>query len=433
LARTPGPPVPASADPPKMTPLLVPAALLVAATTSFRPAAAALLLRQTREDPEEEDPVKKIHEKWDKMDDFVEIMFTMACKWKHGADVNGLAAHKLKSGKLKDGEVTAFKAKTQARNVQHLKAACGNIVANGKKKCRQGCAGRWGAAMGKRSSCDAKCVKVYDHFESECLIKADNLEKVYAMKLDRSAARKQCHEGHCPNIPTTWMMTKKEDMTGEVEKQCKSQCDEKSIKAQCERAWVVQIDFVTPSIASTCFAKSKAKACYEEKKAPAKEAETKCATDGKDKCATQHETCNKEGKTDATFKDAKEFCDSRKKMCQEQVTKRCLAEHKKALEDAEAECEEADKEELSACKEKTLKEEQEKQMGECEKSQGPKCNEKCEGDCDVTAMSKCLKNLESENDEAEMFCKDFWQLLHGSSELDPVTGDPIVLLTKRHQ
>jgi len=242
-----------------MTSVLLSAALLLAATTNFQPALATLLLRhgQAREDPGEEDPVKKIHEKWDKMDDFVEIMFTIACKWKHGNDVNGLAASKLKSGKLKSGGVTAFKAKTQARNVQHLKAACGTIVASGKKKCRQGCADRWGVAMGKRNECDGKCVKVYDHFESECLIKADNLEKVYAMKLDRSAARKQCHEGNCPNIPTTWMMTKNEDMTAEVEKQCKSQCDEKGIKAQCERAWVAQVDFVLPSIASTCFAKSR--------------------------------------------------------------------------------------------------------------------------------------------------------------------------------
>jgi len=121
-------------------------------------------------------------------------------------------------------------------------------------------------------------------------------------------------------------------------------------------------------------------------------------------------------------------------MCEEQVTKHCLADFKTALDDAKAGCEKADKEELSACKEKTLKDEQEKQMKTCEKEQGPKCTEKCEGDCNVSAMGKCLKNLESEHDEAEMFCKDFWHLLHGSSELDPVTGDPIVLLTsKQHQ
>ena len=38
-----------------------------------------------------DDPViatpASIHEKYDKMDEFLKVMFTMACKWKHGKDV----------------------------------------------------------------------------------------------------------------------------------------------------------------------------------------------------------------------------------------------------------------------------------------------------------------------------------------------------------
>merc|ERR1712008_278546 len=347
-------------------------------------------------------------------------MGTMACKWKNGKDVNGLAASKLK-------------AATQAKNVQQLKAACGNIVGSGKKKCRQGCAARWGVAMTKRATCDDKCVESYDYFESECLTKAGNLAQVYKMKLDRTAARKQCHEGNCPNIPTTWMMTKQEDMTGEVEKQCKSQCDEKGIKAQCEKKWLAEVDLVLPSVESTCFADSKAKECFGKKKTSAKDDQKKCATGGEKTCKEQAEKCNKKGNTDKTFKDAKGFCDERKTMCEEQVTKKCNKEFKTALDDGQAECEKADEKNLADCKEKTLKEQEDKAMDKCKKTQGPKCDKKCKEACDTKAMGKCLKNLESKTDEAEIFCKDFWKLLHDSAEMDPMTGDPIVLLSSKHQ
>jgi len=278
----------------------------------------------------------------------------MACKWKNGKDVNGLASAKLKEGDLKGDEVTKFKANTQAKNVQQLKAACGNIVGSGKKKCRQSCADRWGVAMTKRAACDDKCVESYDHFESECLTKAGNLEQVYKMKLERAAARKQCHEGNCPNIPTTWMMSKQEEMTGEVEKQCKKQCDERGIKAQCEKKWLAKVDFVLPSVESTCFADSKAKECFADKKGSAKDDQKKCATDGEKECKTQADKCNKDGKTDKTFKDAKGFCDNRKTMCDEQVTKKCNKKFKTYLEDIQAKCEKDDEKDLADCKEKNL-------------------------------------------------------------------------------
>ena len=42
--------------------------------------------------------VEGFEEKWDKMDEFLKVMFTMTCKWKNGKDVSGAAAEKLKKG-----------------------------------------------------------------------------------------------------------------------------------------------------------------------------------------------------------------------------------------------------------------------------------------------------------------------------------------------
>lgn len=398
-------------------------------------AAAALLLlfpdnaAALRQGRAIEDPIRQIQEKWNKMDDFVEIMFTIACKWKHGKDVNGLAAEKLKNGDISGKEVTEFKKQTQAANVQHLRAACGNIVAGGEGKCRQSCADRWGVAKSKRAECDAKCVTAYQNFESGCLQKAEHLETVYSMKLNRAAAVKQCHVGHCKDIPTVWMMEKAEEMTAEVGKQCEAQCGEDSIKARCERKWALEVDFLIPSVKSACFADSKAKACFEEKKGPASTDQKTCASDGDKTCGTQYETCNTKGNTDKTFSDAKAFCKSRKKMCQEQVTKDCQDKFKTALDKAQTECEKADEEALATCEKTKLEEKETEATTACTKEVGPKCKDDCKANCDVAGMNKCLGNLESTNDEAEMFCKDFWHLLHDSAELDPMTGDPIVLLS----
>lgn len=61
-------------------------------------------------------------------------MFVMACRWKHGKDVNGLAAEKLRDGDIKPDQVLDFKKKIQAKNLIGLKESCGKIVAKGKRK-----------------------------------------------------------------------------------------------------------------------------------------------------------------------------------------------------------------------------------------------------------------------------------------------------------
>merc|ERR1719263_1495624 len=81
------------------------------------------------------------------------------------------------------------------------------------------------------------------------------------------------------------------------------------------------------------------------------------------------------------------------------------------------------------CKDTKLSKMKEDHEADCIKEEGPKCKGKCEGKCNVEKMNKCLFLTKSEDDPGKMFCKDFWHLLHSSSEVDPVTGNPIVLLS----
>jgi len=376
----------------------------------------------------ESDPIRDIEEKWDKMDDFVGIMFTLACKWKHGKDLNALASHKLRSGDLVQGEVTDFKAKIQGQNAQHLKEACGRLVASSKGKCRQSCSSRWGVALARRADCDKKCITLWENFENQCNKQVDHLKMVYEMKLNAAAARKQCHEGHCAKFPTTWMLDTEEDMKNEADAQCEKQCTEEQIRLGCERRWLLEVDFLRPSIRSTCFMDGQAKACFDGKKASMSGEHEQCTTTGKSTCESQYAQCQQEGKTDSTFKDAQEFCDSRKKMCESQVTKHCQNEHKTSLESAKEECEKADEQALQACVTEKLSEKETEETTKCIGDMTPKCSEVCHQKCNVAAMSQCLNNLKSEHDEAEDFCEDFWRLLHESSELDPATHDPVTQL-----
>lgn len=127
-------------------------------------------------------------------------------------------------------------------------------------------------------------------------------------------------------------------------------------------------------------------------------------------------------------KDGKAFCDDRKNLCEEQVDENCLADHKKGLESAQKKCEDADSDRQNKCESEELGKLKEESMTKCRKDKTPKCEDDCKGKCNVEGLTGCLANLKSNHDATEDFCKDFWRLLHESSEVDPVTGTPIVLL-----
>jgi len=380
---------------------------------------------------ESNETATEIKAKWDKMDEFLKIMFQIACKWKHGADVRGEVREKLTDGEIGRNEVADTKAQLQARNVQDMKQACGRITATFKEKCRTGCGDRWNEAMEKRSECDGKCVKVYDKFESTCDDKSANLGEVYEMSLKDAAARKQCHEGYCSAFPTVWMKTDKAEMEAERDKGCEGKCTEKSIKLACQRQWQLQADFVGDKVASACFEKGTTKACFDGKKETASQKQETCSSGGKTGCTTQYDECVTAGKTDESHPDAGAFCTERKKMCQSQVVEGCLAEHKSALDAAQKSCETADAATQTVCKEEAMAAKQEAASDKCIAEKTPACTANCNKKCDVGALDGCLANLKSEYDPTTEFCGEVWHLLQKSSEIDPVTGDPIVFLVSK--
>jgi len=374
---------------------------------------------------------EEIHEKYDKMDEFLKVMFTMACKWKHGKDVNGLAAEKLKDEELKPDDVADFKAKTQKANVQQMSQACGHITGQGKQKCRQSCADRWGIVKDKRAHCDGLCVTAYANFEASCKSKEENLVKVYEMKLAQAAARKACYEGKCKGFPTVWMKEDKEKMETERTKVCEGQCTEDGIKNLCKKKWMAEADFFIMPIQEKCFNEGKAKSCYEEKSGELGTEQETCSTDGQTKCGEEETKCKEKGKADANFKAAEEFCVERKKMCEEQVVDKCLKEHEKALDGAKNKCEEEDAGALKKCEDEGTDKKKKEEVDKCKADLKTTCPDKCAEKCPVDELETCLKNLESDHDATQDFCEDFWRLLHESSETDPMSGNPIVLLAEQ--
>jgi hypothetical protein len=394
---------------------------------------AALLLRTTRvgtsDEPDEPATPEEIHEKWDKMDDFLEIMFVMACKWKHGKDVNGLAAEKLKNGDIEADELSSFKGKTQDENVESVLQACGMIVSKGEKKCRSSCARRLGtmdsAVMKERAKCDKLCVSRYDEFEKSCHSKADNLKTLYGAKQKMAAAKKACYEDHCHKYPTVWMKAV-DDQKDEVDTQCEKACTEERVKVACERKFALEIDFTMAKIESACEAEGEVKACFNDKKGGVKDDTDACASDGETSCNEGFNECKSKGE-----EDSEDFCKQRKKMCLEQVDKKCVKQNKDALEDARKECEKDDSERQKACVSSKAKEKEEESVNKCVDEKKPTCDDDCHASCDTGKMNKCLENLGSTAELTTEFCSDFWHLLHASSEVDPETGNPIALLHAR--
>lgn len=375
------------------------------------------------------DTLAEIKAKWDNMDELLEMMFVIACKWKHGKDIDGAAAEKLLKGDLRPHDVEDFKKQVQAGNLKMLVQACGTIVASGEGKCRQSCARRWGEALQQRATCDQQCVTAYRNFETQCKQKADHLQSVYSIKLTTSAAQKRCRQGHCPAFPTVWMKDSAGMMQQEVDAQCQTWCTENGIKRGCERMWQLEVDVFRTSAVSACHAQGQVTSCFNGKKATESSKQTTCASSGTSTCETQYSTCTASGNVGSTFEQAKEFCVERRKMCDQQVAKQCLSDFNAGLEAARASCEQADAEALRTCTDKAVQDRKDTQLTECIGLRTPKCSEECHQKCDITKLNTCLANLKSESDPAEDFCKDFWHLLHESSEVDPVTGNPIVLLS----
>merc|ERR1719359_2773515 len=136
------------------------------------------------------------------------------------------------------------------------------------------------------------------------------------MQQDNSRAKKQCLDGFCGKFPTVWLKNKPDDMKKERDKQCKENfCSKKAIEVSCRKKWLLKVDFEEADITKKCFDEGKVKECFDEKKTKAGEEQIKCDEDGTETCGTDADKCEEKSKADNTFKEAKEACAERKKMC----------------------------------------------------------------------------------------------------------------------
>lgn len=364
-------------------------------------------------------------EKWGKMDDFLSAIFSIACSWKHGEDIDSEVHSMIDDGHIKadKDEIEKAKKDIQKENMLGLARACGSTVAVGKGKCRQGCSRRWGKAMHNRTACDGKCVKSYDNFEKDCKSKVGNLENVYELEMKATEARRHCFEGHCAEFPTIW--TKSESQReGALSSVCSNRCTDEQIAARCENRWILQVDFKRSAVRAKCSGENEIRTCFDKKKAEHSTAYDTCVSDGNGACDTQHQDCKEK-----SGEQGDGFCKSRKSECTEQVSKNCLGEHKNSLETAQEKCEHDAALSLDACESDALTKKRDEEIAKCKAELAPKCDSDCHKACGLSKMGQCLKRLESNHDPSQEFCEDLWRLFRDSSDVDPITGDPIVLLS----
>lgn len=379
-----------------------------------------------KETPEIKTP-EEIHEKWTGPDgkgglnDVLEILFVVACRSKHQKDTHGLAAHIMKEEGLSTEEFTKKKAEIQADNIVQLKQGCGMVVAEGEKKCRTKCAEGWNAVIEKRNQCDDLCVESYATFEKRCHTKAEDLQAIYKMEMQILQSQQRCLKQHCEAFPTTYTMDDEAKQKEEVEKRCKDRCTDDQIKTRCENKFSLSADMVDAKAASECASEEKQGKCVEDKVKEVGGDKDKCQSDGEGKCDEQNTEC--EGKGDQ----GKEFCKSRRTMCQEKVTAKCGDEHKKALDKAKDECEKAGDEEYVKCKEEKMKKAEEEAVKKCEGDKKKSCPDDCKKKCEVEKMNACVKKFtpDPDNDPTQFFCEKTWKFLVEGSKIDEMTGNMV--------
>merc|ERR1740117_384164 len=120
------------------------------------------------------------------------------------------------------------------------------------------------------------------------------------------------------------------------------------------------------------------------------------------------------------------------KMCKKQTNEACSKDQKASLASSKTTCEKQAGEALIKCVDDALSTEKAQFVSECNTADGTACSTGCEVGCQVGKMTTCLEHVQSDH-VVPMFCGDLWHLLTTSSEVDPVTGNPIALLSKKGQ
>mmetsp|Transcript_21376 Transcript_21376/g.51864 ORF Transcript_21376/g.51864 Transcript_21376/m.51864 type:complete len:395 (-) Transcript_21376:122-1306(-) len=359
---------------------------------------------------------ENIKKKWDSMDQFLEIMFVVGCRQKHRTDVAGEAREKMLAKKLTIAEFEKEIQDIQHRNAKELKQACGDITANGQKKCNMGCQHRWGDKMTDRVACNAKCKTAYVSFEKTCLGKVDNLKDTYETINQITKNQNKCFNNYCPEFPEVYTM-EQEKAASTVDTRCEARCTDEAVEQNCEKKFTLRVDFTMATVEEKCNSESGIKQCMSEAGTTADTEDATCKSDGAKKCQDDLDACPE--------KDS-DFCKTRKKECDVKAQEQCKKNYKATLAAEKKKCQDKEGADFDKCKTDTLKTMKDEYITKCKAEDGPTCNDNCHKKCKTEKLSECVENAKNSGTPTHDWCSYMWNFLSESSQVDKKTGDPVV-------
>jgi len=366
-----------------------------------------------------------------------ETLFVIACKAKHKNDVDGMARDQAKIEEFTEKEFQAYVKKLQDANMAQMKETCGHVNTKASKECHEHCTANWAAGgsfslpMAKQKCLDM-CNTKHSNWEAECKDRMDELKNVYIAEQGNLANTKKCQEIHCKDFPQTMMM--KDDEAKDAKKEgCEEQCTEKQIKAKCVKRWDLQMDTARLAFEDQCRTETKdgtLKPCQDEGLGKADEDKGKCMDDGKKKCDDDEKKCQDDakaaGEDSMMGANADSICGVRKDVCNNQVSGKCAKGHKSDLKDVEKKCLKEHKEALEKCVDEKMEGKEDDFKKKCKDDITPTCKEDCDKRCNIPDMRKCQKDMIAKAfGVTQDYCTKLWRWIFDSEQFDKKTMDPV--------
>jgi len=230
----------------------------------------------------------------------------------------------------------------------------------------------------------------------------------------------ECYTAFCNEFPSVWVKNSEENMNISMDASCNQLCTTKSVKNGCDQKWAAEVSSKTLDIALACNENNSValKQCFDESNTESTTKYTDCKTNTNTTCTNAFNNCTVEATNAST-----EFCHERKKVCEDQSNSKCLSENKESLDAGKANCTQVNHNAVALCKTEGLNTTMTNDMNSCMNTRMPACQTGCHDKCKVYEMNQCLAQGK-QGDFGVQFCEDFWLMLHASSEVDQVTGDP---------
>jgi len=364
-------------------------------------------------------------------------LFVIACEAKHKKDVDGKARDKAKADKLDEKGFKAYVKKLQDVNIADMKKRCGGINLASDKACKDDCTARWAsggtfALVSEKKRCVDRCSKKHTNWEAECEMKVDELSNVYQAESGNLANVKQCQAIHCKAFPEVLMMSGSEAVSRKREG-CAELCTDKAIEAKCAKRWGLNVDTELAGWQDECHTEIKEGTldpCMTDGTSEHDGTHDTCKSDGETKCNDAFDTCKSDGEAagpdSMVGANAESICGVRKQVCEDQVTAKCMNDHKKNMDSTSKDCLEQHKTESKSCLSEKLEDGKTSYMETCESDLKPTCETDCKDDCKISEMNSCKEDMiKNSFGVAQEYCTKLWEWIFDSEHVDKRNMDQI--------